>query len=106
VKPGTVVARVYYAVPEHSGYGPEFDDWDKALHHARAKRADLITSLTQTLGDFSTPEEIQDTADIQVVVHLRWDMKFPDGGGIDTVMHTYRHVDRLRTTTDLARPPR
>lgn len=97
VQPGSQITRVYYSVPEHSGYGPEFDTWDDAVRHAQAKRAELVASLTESLGAFSTPEETAHTADVQVRIDLRWTIKAPDGGGLDTVIESYKDVTKLRT---------
>jgi hypothetical protein len=97
VQPGSQITRVYYSVPEHYGIGPEFDTWDDAVRHAQAKRAELVASLTESLGEFSTPEQTAHTADVQVRVDLRWDIKYPDGGGTDMVVESYTDVTKLRT---------
>ncbi len=96
VPPGSRIIRVYFSVPEHYGIGPEFDTWDDAVLHAQAKRAELVASLTESLGEFSTPERTAQSADVQVRVDLRWAIDHPDGGGTDIVVESNRDVTTLR----------
>lgn len=95
VKPGSRITRVYYAVPSAYTIGDKFDTWDDAVRHAQQRRADLVASLTETLGGWSTPKQIEDAADAQVRVDLRWMIEDPDGGGIDTVIESYANVAAL-----------
>lgn len=100
IKPGSRITRVYYSVPEHHGYGPEFDTWDDAVRHAQARRAELVARLTESLAGFSTPDEIARTADVQVRIDLCWSIEFPDGGGSNVYVESYTDVARLRPYRD------
>lgn len=111
---GAVIERTYLQIPGHYGGGPEFpntvDGWDEAVRFAQQKKADLVASLTESLGRFSTPEQIEKTANVQVRIDLRWKIKYPasayaGGGasGMDTTVESYKDVDRLRAGS-LRRP--
>ncbi len=95
IPPGTVIQRVYYAVPGHYATDSEHDDWNSAVRAAQAKRERLIKELTASMGAYASTEWIAETADVQTIIELRWNMKFPDGGGIDTPVEKYGNVDRL-----------
>lgn len=102
--PGTVIERAYYSVPQHAtlGYttpGNTHDDWDAAVVHAQGRRGALAASLTASLGEWSTPDDIAAGADAQVRVDLRWVIRRPDGATEDTVVESYQPVTALRTHT-------
>lgn len=103
VPEGSVIERTYLAVPGHSSIGTEFDNteegWDEAVTFAQKKKSDLVSKLTELQGAWSTPEQIEETANVQVRVDLRWKISDPvRGGGLDTIVESYRDVDRLRKT--------
>jgi hypothetical protein len=99
---GATITRRYYTVPQHHTTGDEFDTWDDAVRAAQQRRQDLVASLTGTLGGWSAPEDIERTADVQVVVALRWTLRYPDGGGLDTEVQRHGNVMQLRTHAQLA----
>lgn len=102
VPAGATITRTYLAIP---GPGPvigrEFpntdEGWDAAVTAAQAKKADLVARNAESLGKFGTPEEIEEGANIQVRIDLRWKIDYPDGDGVDTIIESYDDVDRLRT---------
>ena len=95
---GATIRRVYYCVPSAYGYGDEADTWDEAVEAAQKRLAHLIDSLTETLGGWSTPEYIAETANTQVRIDLRWAIDQPDGRSIDTPVQSFGNVAKLRTT--------
>lgn len=68
---GALVKRTYYAVPDYSGVGTEFETWEDAVTHALKRRQKHI-NLGASDG----------AADIQCVVDLRWDIEY-EGGSAD-----------------------
>lgn len=105
VPEGATIERTYLAIPGHYGIGREFantdEGWDAAVLAARAKKADLVSSLTASLGTYSTPEEVERTADVQVRIDLRWSIRYPQGGGLDTTVESFKSIDRLRTNAEI-----
>jgi hypothetical protein len=102
VRAGAIITRVYYSVPDHYTTGDTFEDRDAAVTHAQAKHAALVESLTESLGEFSDPEQILANADTQIRVDLRWVIRLPDGGGLDITVESYRPVWQLRTSKSVA----
>jgi hypothetical protein len=86
---GATITRVYFAVPEHSTIGDEFDDLAAATQHARARRDDLVQRLTSSLEGYASPEQIEATASTQVRIDLRWVIAEPDGTTEDVVVESY-----------------
>lgn len=103
VPAGATITRVYLAVPEHHGIGAEFDNtddgWDTAVDYVQTKRRDLIEKLTESLGEFGTPEYVASTADVQCRIDVRWKIDYPGGGGVDMVVERIENVSRLRKAT-------
>lgn len=108
VPEGAKVVRTYLQIPGYYGNGerefPNTDEgWDAAVLAAQAKKAAIVAQNTEALGQFGTPEAIEAGANVQVRIDLRWKMKWDarDAGtptsGIDTVIESYKDVDRLRT---------
>lgn len=101
---GSTIERVYYRVPGHYGYGDDFDTWDDAVRNAQAKRTALVAQLTESMGRFGTQEAAERGADVQTVIELRWDIKYPPVGpqggasGIDTAVEKFGDVMNLRTS--------
>lgn len=97
---GATIVRTYLAIPGLCGIGDEFpntpEGWADAVEAAQAKKAALVESITESLGSFGTPDGVEQTANVQVRIDLRWKMAYPQGGGIDTVIESYKDVDRLR----------
>jgi hypothetical protein len=104
VPAGSTIRRAYYRVPGHYGYGDDFDTWDDAVRDAQAKRAALVESLSKSLAGHATVEQIARTADVQTIIELRWDIKYPPVGpqggasGIDTAVEKFGDVMKLRTS--------
>ena len=90
---GTVVAGVYYAVPEHYGPGEPMD-WDGAVTYAQQRHRELSAVLAS--NPLMSPVAVAQQADRQVVVALRWELRYPDGSGLDTEMQRWDHVMKLR----------
>lgn len=106
VPEGTIVARTYYSIPGHYGSGDEFfpttgTGWSDAVRAARAKKAHLVESLTESLGRYSTAEGVEEIAGRQVRIDLRWALRYPDGGGLDTPVESYTNIDALRTREEV-----
>lgn len=97
---GATIIRAYLAIPGNYGIGDEFpntdDGWADAVTAAQAKKSELIDRLTESMGRYTSAREIEQTADVQVRIDLRWKLDYPAGGGIDTVIESYRNVDQLR----------
>lgn len=98
---GAVIEETYLAVPGHYGFPlarfpNTADGWDEAVTYAQQKKADLVASLTESLGKFATPEQVEEAANVQVRIDLRWKVR-DDKGYTDTVVESYKDVDRLLT---------
>lgn len=102
---GAVIEETYLAIPGHYGIGDKFpntdEGWDAAVTAVQAKKAALIESITESLHPFGTPGEVEQTADVQCRLDLRWRISYA-GGATDTVMESYKQVDRLRTKASFA----
>lgn len=72
---GATVARIYWTVPQHGTRGDEFPTQGAAIRAAVEQRETYLATLQP--GNF-VPETIY--------VDLRWDMQYPDGGGVDLTM--------------------
>lgn len=108
VPEGSTITRTYLAIPNHGGIGEEFpntdEGWSEAVAAAQAKKAALVAQITESLGRFGTPENIEQTADVQVRIDLRWKINYPAGGGVDTIVESFKNVDRLRGTVGRVTP--
>lgn len=75
VPPGSLVARVYVAVPTMYTIGAEFEDYLTALAHAVSAKENYLAAQP---ADSLAPETI--------TIDVRWCFQFPDGGGTDAIM--------------------
>lgn len=101
VKPGSMIAETYFAVPEGSTIGPKFPGWDEAVRYAQNRRSTLIEQLTESMAGYATKDYITKTADVQVVIDLRWVIYQPDGSKLDTVIERFTEVAKLRTRAEV-----
>lgn len=94
---GSVIERVYYAVPDHYTIGTECETWDEAVLTAQERHRRLTETLKESLRRYSSPEQIEASVDAQVRIDLRWVIRQPDGTQYDTPMEKYGDVMRLET---------
>lgn len=105
VEPGSIIKRVYYAVPQHYDGGDEYPTFLAAVRAAQ-ERADGIkerVKASYTTGVF-TEERIEEIAEecakTACVVDLRWVIEgprideFTRGPGLDTIIErkNVRHL--------------
>lgn len=100
VPAGATIDRVYYAIPTYYTIGDEFETWNEAVTEAKRRYAEVLAQLTASMGGYATPEEIERTAKTNVNVDLRWHIRYPDGGGMDTMIERHKDVTVLRTSDE------
>lgn len=99
---GSTITRVYFAVPDLYTSGVEFTSWDDAVEYARSRHVDVHSQISHYLRGWMHPDRIEETANAQVRIDLRWVITAEDGGQLDTVIESYGNVSKLRTSKEVS----
>ena len=98
---GATLTHIYYAVrTNHYTQGDAFLNWDDAVNAAKAAYNERLTSLTDSLGGWGSPDEIVATAKSGVYMETRWIMSW-HGGSVDFMHERHPDVTVLRTQASL-----
>lgn len=97
---GSTIVDRYYTIPTHYTEGDRFDSWDEAVVEARRRYEAALAQHRERLAGYASDDHMVNLAKNNVKIALRWEIKYPDGGGLDTEIERFTDVTALRTTNE------